>query len=54
MTVREKTMPVEFTNAKDEKEKSGSRSGMVKLNKGLTLEKSEPKELIKQAKTKIN
>ena len=52
--IREKTMPVEFTNAKNEKEKSRSRSGMVKLNKSLTLEKSKPQELIKQAKTKMN
>ena len=43
MNIRKKTAPVEFTNAKDEKEQSGSRSGMVKLNKSLTLEKSKPK-----------
>ena len=42
MTVRETNMPVEFTNGKDEKEQSRSRSGMVRLNKSLTLKKSEP------------
>ena len=54
VTVREKTTPVEFTNGKYEKEQSRSRSGMVRLNKSLTLKKSEPQALIKQAETKIN
>ena len=54
VTVREKTALVKFTNEKNKKEKTWSRFGMVRLNRGLTLEKGEPKELIKKTNTKIN